>query len=174
MTGIPCVFGPPSSEKSLSAEFRSILRPPAVVSTLRAMPRHSTPAQLLHPVVPPQPERLRPPATLSEGAKGEFIRIVLCEKPDHFRQSDLPLLCQYCESVALATRATVELQRDDAPARWLTLWEKANRNMVALAARLRLCPQSRQPNNPSRKPPERASFYDRVVLEEGDGSEQPD
>jgi phage terminase small subunit len=137
------------------------------------MPRPSPPAQLLRPVVPPQPERLRPPETLSAGAKAEFVRIVLCEKPEHFRTSDLPLLTQYCESVALAARATVELQRDDAPARWLTLWEKANRNMVALAARLRLCPQSRQPNNPKR--PERTSFYDRMMLEgECDGPERPD
>src|SRR6516164_8159784 len=119
-------------------------------------------------VLPPQLEPLRPPATLSEGAKAEFIRIVTCEKPEHFRTSDLPLLTQYCESAALAAWATQELRRDDAPARWLTVWEKANRNMVALSARLRLCPQSRQPNNPTRRPPERVSYYERAALEHGD------
>ena len=126
-------------------------------------------------VRPPQLERLRPPATLSEGAKAEFIRIVTCERPEHFRTSDLPLLCQYVESVSLAARATQELQRDDPPARCLTLWEKANRNMVALSARLRLSPQSRMPNNPTRKSPERVSFYERMQLAgELDGPERPD
>jgi len=48
------------------------------------------------------------------------------------------------------------------------VWEKANRNMVALSARLRLCPQSRQPNNPTRRPPERVSYYEREALEHGD------
>ena len=93
-------------------------------------------------------KRLKPPDSLSEGAKAEFIRIVMAEKADHFRKSDLPLLCSYCESAALIERAVRELQQPDvAPSpRWLTVWEKANRNLVALSARLRICPQSRQPN----------------------------
>ena len=128
------------------------------------MPRRAADAL----VVPIPTTRLHPLPGLSEGAKAEFIRIVTCEKPEHFRTSDLPLLTQYCESAALAARATQELQRDDAPARWLTVWEKANRNMVALSARLRLCPQSSQPNNPTRRPPERVSYYEREALEHGD------
>jgi len=131
------------------------------------MPRQSPSAEL-RSVLPARPERLRAPETLSEGARFEFLRIICCEKPDHFRTSDLPLLTQYCESAALAARATQELQREDAPARWLQVWEKANRNMVALSARLRLCPQSRQPNNPSRKAPERLSYYERQELEAHD------
>jgi len=131
------------------------------------MPRRAADAL----VVPIPTTRLHPPPGLSEGAKAEFIRIVTCEKPEHFRTSDLPLLTQYCESAALAAWATQELRRDDAPARWLTVWEKANRNMVALSARLRLCPQSRQPNNPTRRPPERVSYYEREALEHG-GAEQ--
>ena len=135
------------------------------------MPRRAADAL----VVPIPTTRLHPPPGLSEGAKAEFIRIVTCEKPEHFRTSDLPLLCQYVESVSLAARATQELQRDDPPARWLTLWEKANRNMVALSARLRLSPQSRMPNNPTRKSPERVSFYERMQLAgELDGPERPD
>ena len=103
------------------------------------------------------------------------VDVAIPERPEHFRTSDLPLLCQYVESVSLAARATQELQRDDPPARWLTLWEKANRNMVALSARLRLSPQSRMPNNPTRKSPERVSFYERMQLAgELDGPERPD
>ena len=129
------------------------------------MPR-TGPLNAIRPVVSAMPTRLRPPDTLSDGARAEFLRIVTAERPDHFRALDLPLLTQYCESSALAARATLELQRDDAPARWLSVWEKANRTMVALSARLRICPQSRQPNNPKR--PERVSYYETMALEEGD------
>jgi hypothetical protein len=37
--------------------------------------------------------------------------------------------------------------------------------------RLRLSPQSRMPNNPTRRPPERVSYYEREALEHG-GAEQ--
>jgi len=122
-------------------------------------------------VVPIPTTRLHPPPGLSEGAKAEFIRIVTCERPEHFKPSDLPLLTQYCESSALAARATLELQRDDCAPRWLQLWENANRNMVALAARLRLCPQSRQPNNPRAARPASMSYYERAELEAHDEAE---
>jgi len=127
------------------------------------MPRR--PAADVRPVVSPLPKRLKLPDTLSEGAKAEFLRIVTAERADHFKPSDLPLLIQYCEAAALAERAIRELQRDDAKASWLTRWEKANRVLVALSARLRICPQSRQPNNPKR--PERVSYYEQMALEDG-------
>ena len=129
------------------------------------MPRKAADA-LVVPI--PTTKRLHPPPDLSERAKAEFIRIVTCEKPEHFRTSDLPLLTQYCESAALAAWATQELRRDDAPARWLRTWEKAVRAMSGLALRLRLSPQSRMPNNPTRRPPERVSYYEREALEHGD------
>ena len=128
------------------------------------MPR-TGPLNAIRPVAS-IPRRLQPPDSLSAGARAEFLRIVMAEKADHFRPSDMPLLTQYCESAALAARATLELQREDAPARWLTVWEKANRNMVALSARLRICPQSRQPNNPTRPKP--TSYYEQMALEDGD------
>jgi phage terminase small subunit len=112
-------------------------------------------------------KRLKPPDSLSEGAKAEFIRIVTAEKADHFRSSDLPLLVQYCEAAALAEWAVKELQHDDAKAAWLTRWEKANRVLVALSARLRICPQSRQPNNPTR--PKSTSYYEEMALQEDYG-----
>jgi hypothetical protein len=63
------------------------------------------------------------------------------------------------------------MQGDDAPERWLRTWEKAVRAMSGLALRLRLSPQSRMPNNPTRRPPERVSYYEREALEHG-GAEQ--
>ena len=86
------------------------------------------------------------------------------ERADHFRPSDLPLLIQYTEAATLAERAMRALQDDDAPSVWLTRWEKATRTMVALSARLRICPQSRQPNNPTRPKP--TSYYEQMALED--------
>jgi hypothetical protein len=99
-------------------------------------------------------------------ARAEFLRIVACERADHFTKSDLSLLCQYCEAAALADRAMREMQGNGPPDRWLTVWEKSARMMKDLALRLRLSPQSRQANNPKR--PERLSVYERMELEEGD------
>ena len=111
------------------------------------------------------PKRLKLPATLSELACKEFKRIVAAEPAAHFKESDLSLLVQYCEAVAMAERAVHELQRDDAPVRWLTLWEKATRTMTALSMRLRISPQSRAPNAPKR---EKLSAYERIALEKDD------
>jgi phage terminase small subunit len=127
------------------------------------LPRKSA-AELSMSLVEHLPTRLRPPSTLSPGARKQFLRIVADVPATHFKPSDLPLLIQYCESANLAERAAKELQRDDAEAVWLVRWEKANRNMVALSARLRICPQSRQPNNPKR---ESLSYYERRALEAG-------
>lgn len=99
------------------------------------------------------------------GRPAEFLRIVTAERADHFKPSDMPLLVQYAEAAALAERAVRELQRDDAKASWLTRWEKACRTLTALSARLRICPQSRQPNNPKR--PEPTSYYEQMALEDG-------
>src|SRR6516162_765651 len=115
--------------------------------------------------------RLHPPSGLSEGAKAEFIRIVTTERPEHFKPSDQSLLVQYCEAASLADRAMKELQGDDAPERWLRTWEKSVRAMLGLALRLRLSPQSRMPNNPTRRPPERVSYYERQELEAHDEAE---
>jgi hypothetical protein len=132
------------------------------------MPRKSA-ADLAVTIVERLPTRLRPPATLSPGARREFVRIVAAERATHFRPSDLALLCQYAEAAALAERAVRELRRADAKGSWLTRWEKATRVMVALSLRLRISPQARQPNNPKR--PERLSYYEREAsgLVEDDG-----
>lgn len=113
------------------------------------------------------PKRLKPPETLSEGARQEFLRVVSAEKVDHFRKSDLSMLCQYCESAALAELAIKEALRESPPnARWLAAWREATRTMKDLALRLRLSPQSRQSNHHSRpaETPRPLSIYDRMKL----------
>jgi phage terminase small subunit len=129
------------------------------------MPRPG-PSAYVRPIPTALPQRLKPPEGLSEGAKAEFLRVVACEKPTHFTPSDLSLLVQYCEATALAGRAIREMQGKDPPDRWLSTWSTAVTMMKNLATKLRLSPQSRQANNPTR--PQKLSYYERAKLEEGD------
>jgi phage terminase small subunit len=92
--------------------------------------------------------RLKAPPTLSEGARVVFVATVNAVDPDHFSVVDVPLLAQFCGAADLARRAQQQL--DDAGAvtdgkasPWLAVHEKSVRACVALAARLRICPQSR-------------------------------
>jgi phage terminase small subunit len=127
------------------------------------MPRRAA-ADYVRPIVSPLPKRLKPPETLSEGARAEFLRVVTTEKADHFRQSDLSMLCQYCEACSLAEEALKEARCEAPPNRhWLAAWREATRTMKDFALRLRLSPQSRQTHNHTRPEP-RLSYYDREAL----------
>lgn len=60
----------------------------------------------------------------------------------------MPLLEGYAQSAALATEAAQRLDADGAvvegkSSSWLGVSEKAIKQLVALSARLRICPQSR-------------------------------
>jgi hypothetical protein len=108
---------------------------------------------------------------LSEGERSIFIDVVANCTANHFRASDLPLLCRYVESAALAEQAAAELRRDGPvvggrPSPWITVQEKAVRALVALSMRLRLSPQARQPNNPKR--PEQLSAYEIARLKDAE------
>ena len=110
-------------------------------------------------------DRLRPPASLSDPERTAFTEIVNSCDPKHFVRSDLPLLCRYAEASVLAEQAAHELRQSGAvigirPSPWIAVQEKAVRAMVALSMRLRLSPQARQPNNPSRKSAGGVSAYD--------------
>jgi hypothetical protein len=100
-------------------------------------------------ITPPAPRvtRLRPPSTLSEPEATLFEQIVSSCAHDHFRQSDLPLLCRYVEASILAERAAQQLREapvtGSKPSPWLPVREKATRELVALSMRLRLSPQAR-------------------------------
>jgi phage terminase small subunit len=115
-----------------------------------------------------RPGRLRPPASLSEDERVVFLDLVTACKPEHFTASDLPLLCRYCEAAVLGEQAAVHLRTDGAViagrvSPWLTVSEKAVKAMVSLSMRLRLSPQARQANNPTRAKP--ANIYERMALE---------
>jgi len=121
-----------------------------------------------------KPPRLRPPPSLSEAERTVFIDLVASAKPDHFVASDLPLLTRYCEAIVLGDRAAAELRKaaiiDGKVSPWVGIQEKATKAVIMLSMRLRLSPQSRAPNNPSRPAPP-VSAYDvmRLAADESEG-----
>jgi P27 family predicted phage terminase small subunit len=131
------------------------------------MPRKSR-AELSFVPLDARTSRLRPPADLPDAERAVFLDIVGTCDAKHFRPSDLPLLTTYCSSTVVAAQAAEHL-RNDGPviagrvSPWVTVREKATREMVALSMRLRLSPQARQANNPSR--PAHISAYERMALE---------
>jgi phage terminase small subunit len=132
---------------------------------VKAMPRKSAAELSVVTGTGSRVDRLRPPASLSEAERTAFIEIVNSCDPKHFVRSDLPLLCRYAEASVLAEQAARELRQGGAvisgrPSPWIAVQEKAVRAMVALSMRLRLSPQARQPNNPSRKAAGAVSAYD--------------
>jgi hypothetical protein len=131
------------------------------------MPRPSAAARQFSTVAGVS-DRLRPPPELGETERQIFIGIVASSKGEHFKPSDLPLLCAYCRAIALETRSAQELSGGDAKA--LARWATATKVMSALSMRLRLSPQARQPNNPSRpgRPAPPMSYYERMALERED------
>jgi hypothetical protein len=107
---------------------------------------------------------------MAEDARQLFLDVVLGNDPTYFQPSDMPLLCRYAEANALAARAAAGLLKagpivngDDKASAWLTVHATATKEVTALAMRLRLSPQARQPNTPKRTPA--VSYYDRMRLE---------
>jgi hypothetical protein len=96
----------------------------------------------------------------------ELVRQVA---PEHFRQSDGPLLEQYAQAIALGRQAYAALEAEGpvVGARanpWLVVLEKAQRAVVALSARLRLSPQHRNdPKTAGREKSSMTSVYDMVI-----------
>ena len=78
---------------------------------------------------------LQPPASLNAREAVLFSEIVTSCAADHFRKSDLPMLCAYVQALLL----TRKLIRTNA----ISDWEKASRVAMALATKLRLTVQSR-------------------------------
>lgn len=111
--------------------------------------------------------RVQPMNTLSPAALAVFRHIVSSVDPSHFSEVDLPLLESYANNAALATHAALQIDGEGAvidgrPSPWLGVAEKAAKQLVALSARLRVCPQSRfdrlvagsnsRPQNTTRRP----------------------
>src|SRR5262245_56421892 len=108
------------------------------------MPRQSA-ASFGFPSVTGAPSRLSPPPDLGVEERQVFCDLIAASRADAFRPSDLPLLSAYARAVVLERHSAVAGD-DKAMARW----ERAVKAMVSLSMRLRLSPQSRAPNNPSR------------------------
>jgi hypothetical protein len=76
--------------------------------------------------------RLRPPLSLAEPEAKLFKQIIVNCARDHFRQSDLPLLCRYCEASILAERAAQQLREAPVvggkPSPWLPVGKGHARN----------------------------------------------
>ena len=111
--------------------------------------------------------RLRPPPDLPQPEADVFVALVGSSAPAHFKESDMPLLIQYCAAAVLSERATAELRSaplvDGRPSPWLTVFEKASRAMLGLSMRLRVSPQSQMANNPTRPTPP-VSAYEKMRL----------
>ena len=96
------------------------------------------------PSINGEPPRLKPPASLSEAEAAIFTAVVKSCDPTHFRKSDLPLLCRFCELTALADHAARELRENGAvidgkASAWIVVQEKCVRGLVALSMGLCDC-----------------------------------
>src|SRR5215831_10722476 len=103
------------------------------------MPRKSA-ASLQLATIPGAPQRLHPPLELNATERKIFIDLVASNKPEHFRNSDTPLLAAYCRAIALERRSAAALAKGDDKA--LVHWREAVRAMIPLSLRLRLSPQA--------------------------------
>jgi phage terminase small subunit len=123
------------------------------------------------------PTRLSAPANLTAPERAVFVELIAANPPEHFRASDLPLLASYCSAVVLHQRAVAELRLKPIvggkSSPWTNLYEKSGRTMVALAMRLRLSPQSRNPN-PTKRKATRLSIYEKMALQQPDDDNAAD
>jgi hypothetical protein len=119
--------------------------------------------------------RLTPPDSLGDRARAAFIDLTTSVPSNHFRSSDLSLLCGWSEMVALAERCAFEMEQphgvvgvDGKATAWVSAHASATKILALLALRLRLGPQQRVMKAPKREPSP-VSYYDRMRLEKGFG-----
>ena len=103
-------------------------------------------------IVPLDGRRRRARLAPSEQAPAEvkelFFEIARSVPAEQFKGTDAHLIEQYAQAIVLARRAALSSRRagpviEGRASPWLVVLEKAHRSSVALAARLRLAPQSR-------------------------------
>jgi phage terminase small subunit len=136
------------------------------------MPRQSAAAAaLVFPgAVSGPPERIRPPAELAGPAREVFVGLVAAAKPGHFQEIDIPLLAAYCRAAVMEREASAAISRalTAAPPPLLKVHAQSVRTLHMLSQRLRLSPQSRQPNvsrGSATRPAVAMSAYERMALE---------
>jgi hypothetical protein len=116
--------------------------------------------------------RLRPPASLGTPEKRVFQDLINRVPVGQFRESDLPLICRWCELTIMAEKAAAELATggmvtaDGKLSVWFTIHQQATKSLSGLALRLRLGPQSRAGKAPKTLPGVK-SYYDSMPLLEG-------
>lgn len=92
--------------------------------------------------------RLTPPGHLIKPEAKVFRSVVAAVASDHFQVCDVPLLVEFARATCLADQAAAALAAEGIVVNgkvsgWVAVQEKAQRGLVALSARLRICPQSR-------------------------------
>jgi phage terminase small subunit len=112
------------------------------------MPRKSAAAMAIFPAVDGRRDPLKPRPDIPPKVREIFLSLVKSVPTEHFRDGDSDLVEQYSQSIELARTAYAALDQDGPvvagkPSPWLAALEKAHKSSAALAARLRLCPQSR-------------------------------
>jgi phage terminase small subunit len=136
------------------------------------MPRQSAEAAALvfSGNVSGAPERIRPPAELEGPSREVFVDLVAAAKPGHFQEIDIPLLAAYCRAAVMERESAAAISEAPAaaPPPLLKVHAQSVRALYLLSQRLRLSPQSRQPNlsrGSATKPPAAMSAYERMALE---------
>jgi hypothetical protein len=111
--------------------------------------------------------RLKPPDSLSDAARRAFVDLTTSVPSNHFKASDVALVCRWAEMTALAERCAFEMEQpgglvtvDGKSSAWVTTHANATKILALLALRLRLGPQSRALKAP-KKDVGPISYYDR-------------
>ena len=76
--------------------------------------------------------RLNPPPDLSNAERALFVELIGACNPNHFVESDMPLLVSYIQSTLLSRGAAAGLADDPSK---IIIWEKATRMQATLATR---------------------------------------
>jgi len=126
-----------------------------------------------------RPGRLRPPDNLNPAERAVFADIVAACRPESFIPSDMPLLASYATAIVQERMAAEHLQREGyvvhgKPSPWVTIQEKAHRQMAALSLRLRLSPQGRRKQAEVKAEKNPLSAYERMALEGSDDEDGSD
>jgi hypothetical protein len=111
------------------------------------MPRQAAAAKLVATPARPHPH-LAPSSDAPAAVRAIFAEILRSAPQGHFQAGDVHLIEQYAQAIVLARQASAELAKcgpviGGKTNAWLVVLEKAHRSSFALAARLRLAPQSR-------------------------------
>lgn len=112
------------------------------------MPRKSAASLATKPPTVRGRRRLEPSSSLDRVPAAIFRQLAAAVDVGHFAPTDIHLLEQFSESIALADEAAKRLRADGAvvggkPSPWLAIAEKSWRASSVLASRLRLCPAAR-------------------------------